>query len=613
MENAGGETVKNTFIVILAVSMVSAIGGLVFNTMPLLLGAAGQAFGLSPAQLGTLSLTAGIGYLAGTLTGPLWVERVNWRLTAFGIVAAVIASFLLATQLSGTAIYAGFAIFGFFCALAIALAMRVLADMPDPERAYGTRLSVELISIGVFLILLPILFISRTGFSGAMLGLALFAALLGLGSLVFPKRSSSEIAAKLKGFPNWPQAGPSWSVLGIFTIYLLANVGLFFFLYVIAQDFNPTPAQNGLMFGVLKWLGGAAGAVGAIIGARAGLRVPHLAAFAILMMGVVGLFLSKSFTAYMISSWVWEFGFTLGCLYQTAAIVRFDISNKLVVLVPMAFGISMIFGGKIAGQILEGGSANGIYLMVAICSLLPAAYMVLGCGPQASTEIGTRPVEAHEAKRELPLPPFPNYPSPATKLTAESEGVIYYPIKSPYDFSRVLKGYDALTSDTGKGVLVLPEGARAETPVPAIVIMHGSGGIKEGREMDYAELFAANGIASLVIDYYAPRGVTEQTPYVMKTMIATEVDVMSDAYSALKILGTHPAIDATRIGVTGYSYGGMGTRYVLDDRLKNIMAPEVPPFALHMDIYGPCHQTLGVRSRATSLRGRGMPGRTQTR
>ena len=368
---------KNMFLVILAVSMVSAIGGLVFNTMPILLGTAGEAFGLSPAQLGTLSLTAGIGYLAGTLSGPLWVERVNWRVAAFGIVAAVIASFLLATQLSGTAVYAGFAIFGFFCALAIALAMRVLADMPDPERAYGTRLSVELVSIGIFLILLPILFISRAGFSGAMIGLAVFAALLGIGALAFPKSSSSETAAKLKGFPNWAQAGPSWSVLAIFTIYLLANVGLFFFLYVIAQDFNPTPTQNGLMFGVLKWLGGAAGAVGAIIGARAGIRIPHLVAFLILIMGVIGLFMAKSFTAYMISSWVWEFGFTLGCLYQTAAIVRFDVSNKLVVLVPMAFGISMIFGGKIAGQILEGGSANGIYLMVAICSLLPAAYMFL--------------------------------------------------------------------------------------------------------------------------------------------------------------------------------------------------------------------------------------------
>lgn len=366
---------KNTFHVIIAVSMVSAIGGLVFNTMPFLLGTAGEAYELSPGQLGTLSLTAGIGYLIGTLTGPVWVDRVNWRIAAFAIVSAVIISFLLASRLSGDTIYGGFALFGFFCALAIALAMRVLADMPDPEQAYGTRLTVELVSIGAFLIILPVIFIAQSGFSGAMFGLACFAVLLGLGTFMFPTRSSSEVAAQTKGFPAWNQAGPSYAVLGIFAIYLLANVGLFFFLYVIAQDFSPTDAQNGLMFGVLKWLGGAAGAVGAIIGARAGLRIPHVVAFGILLVGVIGLFLAKNFTVYMISSWVWEFGFTLGCLYQTAAIVRFDLSNKLVVLVPMAFGISMILGGKMAGQILETGSAAALYGLVAICSLLPTIYM----------------------------------------------------------------------------------------------------------------------------------------------------------------------------------------------------------------------------------------------
>lgn len=367
----------NLFLVILAVSMVSAIGGLVFNTMPFLLGTAGAAFEFSPGKLGTLSLTAGIGYLLGTLTGPLWVDRVNWRVAAVVIVICVIASFLAASRLSETFIFGGFAVFGFFCALAIALAMRVLADMPDPERAYGTRLSVELVSIGVFLIILPILFIEKYGFSGAMIGLACFALLLGLGTIFFPQHSSSEVAMKTKGFPSWTQAGPSWTVLAIFTIYLLANVGLFFFLYVIAQDFGPTDVQNGLMFGVLKWLGGAAGAIGAIIGARAGLRIPHVAALIILLIGVLGLFLAKNFTVFMISSWVWEFGFTLGCLYQTAAIVRFDVSNKLVVLVPMAFGISMILGGKMAGQLLESGSAVSLYVLVAICSLLPAVYMLL--------------------------------------------------------------------------------------------------------------------------------------------------------------------------------------------------------------------------------------------
>ena len=227
--------------------------------------------------------------------------------------------------------------------------------------------------------------------------------------------------------------------------------------------------------------------------------------------------------------------------------------------------------------------------------LIGAAFLLSACESTTSepAKVDTPPVAVSQAPKELPLPVFPEYPAAKKTLEADDVGVIYYPIKSPYDFSRILNGYDSLKTHTGKGTLIMPEGASSENSVPAMVIMHGSGGIKEGREMDYAKLFAANGIAGFVIDYYEPRGVTEQTPYVMKTMITTEVDVMSDAYSALKILGTHPAIDAARIGVTGYSYGGMGTRYVLDDRLKNIMAPDLLPFALHMDIYGPCHQTLG--------------------
>jgi len=218
--------------------------------------------------------------------------------------------------------------------------------------------------------------------------------------------------------------------------------------------------------------------------------------------------------------------------------------------------------------------------------------MLSSCGPKA-IEVADVPAASAKAHPSLPLPDFANYPEAKTQLSADDSGDIYYPIKSPYDFSRVLSGYDDLNPHTGKGTLVLPKGASSDNPVPAMVILHGSGGIKEGREMRYANLFAKNGIAGFVVDYYEPRGVKPDTVYQMKTMIATEVDVMSDAYSALNILGTHPAIDASRIGVTGYSYGGMATRYVLDDRLKTIMAPNVAPFALHMDIYGPCHQTLG--------------------
>ena len=221
-----------------------------------------------------------------------------------------------------------------------------------------------------------------------------------------------------------------------------------------------------------------------------------------------------------------------------------------------------------------------------------SALVLSSCGPK-EIEVGDAPAAVTKAHSSLALPDFADYPEAKTQLSAGDSGDIYYPIKSPYDFSRVLSGYDDLNPHTGKGTLVLPKGASSDKPVPAMVIIHGSGGITKDCEMSYVKLFVKNGIAGFVVDYYEPRGVKPDTVYQMKTMIATEVDVMSDAYSALNILGTHPAIDASRIGVTGYSYGGMATRYVLDDRLKTIMAPNVAPFALHVDIYGPCHQTLG--------------------
>jgi len=376
--------VKNTLATIIAISMVSAIGGLVFNTMPLLLNTVSQTLNFTPEQLGALSLTAGIGYLVGTLTGPLWVDRVNWRVASLVIITCAAGSFLLASKLSGIGLFVGFAAFGFFCSLAAALGIRVLGDMPDPERAYGTRLSVELVSIAFFLILLPIFFIAKGGFSGAMIGLALMTVFLGLGTLFMPARSVLPSTLKVKGFPSWGSASRSWIMLFVFTIYLLANVGLFFFLAVIAQNFNPSAEQFGVMFGVLKWLGGAAGAVGAIIGARAGIKRPHFVASALVLIGVLGLFLAHDIATFMIASWVWEFGFTLGCLYLTTAIVRFDPANKLVVLVPMAFGIAMIFGGKIAGQLLANGGANdsanngaaALYIFVVLCSVLPPVFIL---------------------------------------------------------------------------------------------------------------------------------------------------------------------------------------------------------------------------------------------
>lgn len=190
------------------------------------------------------------------------------------------------------------------------------------------------------------------------------------------------------------------------------------------------------------------------------------------------------------------------------------------------------------------------------------------------------------------LPDLPDWPQPKTQLDAEDSGEIYYQTASPYDLEVVLQDMSLARPTVGLGYLSYPESAALGAPVPAMVILSGSGGITPGREHDYATWFVERGIAAFVVDYYQPRGFQKDDHYLFRNASVTEFDVISDAYAALTLLGTSPLIDAKRIGVIGFSYGGMAARLAMDSRIQSTLAEGVPPFSLHIDVYGPCFQNL---------------------
>ena len=49
--------------------------------------------------------------------------------------------------------------------------------------------------------------------------------------------------------------------------------------------------------------------------------------------------------------------------------------------------------------------------------------------------------------------------------------------------------------------------SKRDGKVPAMIIMHGSGGVREKREVAYAREFNAMGVAAVVIDSFSPRGI----------------------------------------------------------------------------------------------------------
>lgn len=182
-----------------------------------------------------------------------------------------------------------------------------------------------------------------------------------------------------------------------------------------------------------------------------------------------------------------------------------------------------------------------------------------------------------------------------TVLKEGTQGEIWFNSRAPFDFDLLLGDIASVPALSTLGYLFLPHGASAEAPVPAMVVLPGSGGLQLGRQMLHANNLVEAGYAALVIDYYASRSVDDEAvPYTLMVSNVTDFDVVTDAYHGLLALNRHPAIDPARVGVMGFSYGGIATRHAMDQRLKTALAPDVPPFAAHVDYYGPCFQDIGT-------------------
>ena len=230
--------------------------------------------------------------------------------------------------------------------------------------------------------------------------------------------------------------------------------------------------------------------------------------------------------------------------------------------------------------------------LLAGCLIVVSSMTAAADEPSLAAQEGFAQMQAQMAQMQLPA--FPDLPAPQEALDEDSQGTIFYRTKSPYDFDVVLSGYASSRETTGVGYLLLPEKASRKQPVAAMIILHGSGGISPGREFGYARMLADHGYAAFVVDYYLPRGITSKSPYMLATTSVTEFDAIADAYNALRLLSTHPFIDDNRIGVMGFSYGGMATRLAMDERFRQIITPEHAGFAAHADYYGPCFQILGT-------------------
>ena len=363
------------FAFILSASLASTIGGLPFNVLPVMLGSLADSFKLDAQTTGMIGSVCFAGYLVGTLGAPFWMNRVNWRLLTIVSAIGTAASFAASSQIDTLEwLVVVWALIGFFASTMTCLGMRILSDLPDKVRAFGTRQGVELTVTAAVLFALPPLIISHYQYPGAALSLAAVVAILGLSAFWVPTGAQSNQDAAAQGTPATGAYLPAmaWQSLALFFVFLVGNIGLWAFLERIGSSLQIAPAEMGIVFAVLKLLGGVAAFFTAAVGERVG---PTRAAWWVL--GTVGLGLvllqtASAFIGFALGAWIWEFAFTCGCVFHAASIARSDPSGRAVMLVPAVFALSSMAGPGLAGQIVAGGNYVGLLALALASTLLPA-------------------------------------------------------------------------------------------------------------------------------------------------------------------------------------------------------------------------------------------------
>ena len=177
----------------------------------------------------------------------------------------------------------------------------------------------------------------------------------------------------------------------------------------------------------------------------------------------------------------------------------------------------------------------------------------------------------------------------AAPVTAHTQGsswpgrIEILPVRSqtlPLD--AFLRGEKAEPEVLLGGELRLPAGVAGR--VPAVILIHGSGGIGAGPDM-WAHILNEAGIAAFILDSFSGRNIVST---VEDQDQLNSLSMTLDAYRALDALAAHPRVRPDRIAVWGFSKGAVPAVYSAMERFRTNFGSQ-NRFAAHVGFYTPCN------------------------
>jgi len=157
------------------------------------------------------------------------------------------------------------------------------------------------------------------------------------------------------------------------------------------------------------------------------------------------------------------------------------------------------------------------------------------------------------------------------------------------------------SSDLSRGPGLMLKGfwfqVESAAPAPAVVMLHGCGGpydkkgVLSQRMLDYARLINKAGMHALVVDSLTPRGETQICTQKVGKRLITQANRRLDALSSLEWLAARSDVDATKLGLLGWSNGGSTVLAATNEQHKDVATAAIKP-AFAIAFYPGCEADL---------------------
>jgi predicted MFS family arabinose efflux permease len=361
----------NSPAAIAVAAILTAVGILFFNAMPLVLGTAAEQLGFDNQQIGFIASSYMAGFTLMSVALIVVARRLNWRYSCAVFAGLQVVSFIVSTQSESLGVllvvlfFAGLAGGGLFGIATISL---IDTHRPDRNLGIGTFAQVTMPALIVFL--LPITVIPVWGFGGLMLTLALLPAVT-LILLPWIVSRSSKIVQAQSQIDNQTSATTVIPALVGALVFHTAAAAIWAFYERVGDANGITPETVGAVLSIALLAGGAGSLVPVFLHARTGRLVPIFMA-AILQMACLGSLILAPASSYLFAGPVFMFSWTVSIIFQLGNVAALDVTGRFSVAIPAVLGVAAILGPTIGGALVKDNDFSRLLLVAGVLILLSA-------------------------------------------------------------------------------------------------------------------------------------------------------------------------------------------------------------------------------------------------